>query len=250
MNFPRDYTSVCLPKGQQTGESYLDCRHTLVGNSWHVGVVTWLLHQLFYPLGLTEVDSLSAVVDRCSPGKSLDLPGYLRRLPLNHVRSVEPLQPELALAKRLINFVSVKGEDLLIQGESENSVKFHRLRSSVPAKLWRWRTILGWPWQHPGHHINRLELQATLTTLQWRLQRKRHVQCRFLHLTDSLVTLHSLTRGRSSSRKLRPILSKINALLLACDVRPIWAYVSTKQNPADRPSRRPIRKTCQKVKSM
>ena len=29
--------------------------------------------------------------------------------------------------------------------------------------------------------------------------RKRQMQCRFLHLTDSLVALHALSRGRSSS---------------------------------------------------
>lgn len=52
------------------------------------------------------------------------------------------------------------------------------------------------------------------------------------------MCLHSLSRRRSSSRKLRSVLSKINALLLAADVHPVWGYVNTKQNPADRPSRR------------
>ena len=153
---------------------------------------------------------------------------------------------ECALTRRLAGFISVKGEDLLLQAATENSVRYHRLRTSVPARLWRWRVVCGWTWKHQGHHINSLELQAVLGTLQWRLERLREGRCRFVHLTDSLVTLHCLTRGRSSSRKLRGTLSKINALLLAADVRPIWAYVSTKQNPADRPSRRPVLKTCQK----
>jgi hypothetical protein len=34
--------------------------------------------------------------------------------------------------------------------------------------------------------------------------------------------------------KLRAVLSKINSLLLASDVHPVWGYVATKQNPAER----------------
>lgn len=59
MGFPIDYTSACLPKGQQKGEIYLDTRHTLVGNSWHVPVIAWLLQLLCAPLGLTSVNTLS-----------------------------------------------------------------------------------------------------------------------------------------------------------------------------------------------
>ena len=86
------------------------------------------------------------------------------------------------------------------------------------------------------------------TCLRWRICRKRQMHCRFVHLTDSLVALHSLSRGRSSSRKMRSVLSRINALLLATGVVPIWAYIGTKQNPADRPSRRPVLKVCRKRK--
>ena len=250
MGFPVHYTAPCLPKQQQQGQAYLDARHTLIGNSWHVPVITWLLSQIFGPLGLTPIRTLEEVVKVCTPGTSRSLPTFLRRLPFKQQRKASMARTEQDLAKRLINFVSVKGEDLLLQAATENSVRFHRLRSSVPARLWRWRVVCGWPWQHTHHHINTLELRAVLTSLQWRLERRKEFGCRFIHLTDSLVCLHSLTRGRSSSRKLRGILSRINALLLAADVRPVWAYVSTKQNPADRPSRRPVHKTCQKRKSI
>ena len=217
---------------------FSDTRHTLIGNSWHVPTISCLMFQLFNQLGLTPHESLAAVVESTSPGGDTQLQGYLRRKPLNVEKCLLPATPQESLARKLMQFVSVKGEDLLLQAETENQVKFHRLRSSVPSPLWKWRTICGWAWKHPGFHINALELQAILTSLQWRLSRKRHHRCRLLHLTDSLVSLHVLTRGRSSSRKLRPIVSKINALLLACDVQALWGYVSTKQNPADRPSRR------------
>ena len=242
MGFPVGYTGACVPKGQQKGESYLDSRHSLVGNSWHVPVIAWLLSQLCHPLGLTPYGSLDEVVKAASPGHDKGLQGFLRRPPLNPLRKQNREAPETQLTKKLLQFVSVKGEDLLLQAESENCVRFHRLRASVPSKLWKWRTVCGWPWKRQGYHINVLEMQAVLTCLQWRVGRKRQHHCRLLHLTDSLVTLHALTRGRSSSRKLRPVLSKINALLLAADVYPIWGYVATKQNPADRPSRRPVLK--------
>lgn len=207
-----------------------------------VQVVAWLLKELFRPLGLAPVASLQEVVRAASPGLDSQLQAYLRRLPLNPVKGSYHQAPEKALTQKLMQFVSVKGEDLLLQADSENQVKFHRLRASVPARLWKWKTVCGWPWKHPGYHINALELQAVLTCLQWRISRKRHHRCRLLHLTDSLVVLHALSRGPSSSRRLRPILSKVNALLLASDVHPVWGYVNTKQNPADRPSRRPVRK--------
>ena len=242
MGFPVGYTEGCLPKGQQSGEHYADVRHTLIGNSWCVQVIAWLLKELFYPLGLTPLGSLQEVVRAAAPGQDSQLQAYLRRPPLNPVKGSQHLAPEGILTKKLMQFVSVKGEDLMLQAESENQVKFHRLRASVPTQLWRWKTVCGWPWKHRGFHINALELQAILTCLQWRVSRKRHQCCRMLHLTDSLVALHALSRGRSSSRRLRPILSKINALLLASDVFPVWGYVASKLNPADRPSRRPVRK--------
>eukprot|EP00435_Cladocopium_sp_Y103_P032749 s505_g8.t1 len=67
MGFPVDYTLACLPKGQQKGEAYLDTRHTLVGNSWNVTVITWLMKELFLPLGLTPLQSLGEVVLATSP---------------------------------------------------------------------------------------------------------------------------------------------------------------------------------------
>ena len=242
MGFPKGYTTACRPKSQQQGMAYEDARHTLIGNSWRVPTIAWLLNELMEPLGLSQVTGLIGVMAACHPGSSSSLQGFLQRPPLVPMRGQVLEDSQLLLAKKLLTFVSVKGEDLMLQASTENQMRFHRLRASIPAKLWRWRAVCGWPWQNPDFHINVLEMQAVLATLKWRVSRLRNRQCRFLHLTDSLVTLHALSRGRSSSRKLRAVLSKINALLLASDLHPVWAYVSTKQNPADRPLRRPVLK--------
>ena len=64
-------------------------------------------------------------------------------------------------------------------------------------------------------HINVLEAKATLTTLRWRTEQRPQQDFRIVHLVDSLVVMHCLTRGRSSSKKLRRTVMKIGALLLA-----------------------------------
>ena len=246
MGFPLHFTSHALPKSRQSGVGYLDVRHSLIGNSWNVQVVTWLLSNLFGRLGLTSVTSVAQVVSHTSPGRDDSLRAYLQRLPLTPPKGKSGCEHEAILADKLSSFVSIKGEDILLQAPSEQLVRFQRLRASIPARLWRWRVVAGWRWKFREAHINELELRAVLTTLLWRLERRRQKHCKFIHLVDSLVVLHALSRGRSSSRKLRRPLSQINSLLLAVDAHPVWACVSTKQNPADRPSRLKVKKHASK----
>ena len=146
-------------------------------------------------------------------------------------------EPNTPIVHKLANLISVKGEDILLSTPSSQLCKYHRLRASVPARIWRWRVVTGWKWRGQKEHINSLELRAVLTSMRWRIQHRGQVGYRFLHLTDSLVVLHSLSRGRSSSRKLRSSLSRINALLLCSSSQALWGYVHTAQNPADKPSR-------------
>ena len=54
MGFPVGYTSGCMPKSLRGTQDWKDCRLTLVGGSWAVPVVAWLLSQLLGPLGLSR----------------------------------------------------------------------------------------------------------------------------------------------------------------------------------------------------
>ena len=241
MGIPVGYTRPCVGKQDQRGDHWNDIRLTLVGNSWQVGVIAWLVYQLAFKLGLCRPHSVQDIVDKLTPGRGTHLQSLLLRPPVGvHGRLLTCL--EKPLLRKLLGLVSIKGEDLMVQSASEPQVKFHRLRTSVPAKLWKWREVAGWSWKRAGDHINILELRAVLTTIRWMVQRRRLRQCRVLHLIDSLVCLHALSRGRSSSQKLRMVLVKVNSLLLAADLHPCWGYVHTSQNPADRPSRRPLRR--------
>ena len=58
-----------------------------------------------------------------------------------------------------------------------------------------------------------------------------------MHLLDSQVATSILTRGRSSSKRLRSVLRRYNALVLAVGAYPLYAYVHSEDNPADVPSR-------------
>ena len=45
MGFPRGYTVACFPKAKQGSSEHNDERLTLIGNSWNVTVVCWILSQ-------------------------------------------------------------------------------------------------------------------------------------------------------------------------------------------------------------
>jgi hypothetical protein len=240
MGFPMGYTRQCMKEALHDIPAHTDCRLSLIGNSWHVGVVAWLLTQLLVPLGLIEPISLQELVDQLTPGKNTTLQGLLLRPPCG--QGNKTLTPSEKLIAKLCSLVSLKGEDIMLQGSSDAPVRYHRLRPSLPAKLWRWRTVTGWKWRGDPEHINVLEARAVLTTVRWRVNQRKQTNVRCVHLVDSLVVLHALTRGRSSSRKMRRTMMRISAYLLASGLQPLLGYVDTKQNPADKPSRWGIKK--------
>lgn len=211
LGFPLGYTGACLPKNQRKGEAYADVRTYLLGNSWSISVVASLLHQLLCPLGLCREMSVQALVDKLKPVGGDLLQQVLLRRPLRALPCPEDDQA-YSLAKKLASLVSVKGEDILLTSSVSEQARYHRLRATVPSALWKWKIVSGWKWTRKGDHINVLELRAILTALRWRIGHKHHVGVRVIHLTDSLVCLHALTRGRSSSPKLR----RISVALMLC----------------------------------
>ena len=236
MGFPVGYTMNSVPKGERGTQAHLDLRHTLIGNSWSVPVVSWLIGQLMGRLGLCPLYTPQQIMNMLTPQGQVYLQTRLWRVPLRPSRAKQT-EGTGALVQKLSNLVSIKGEDVLLTTPSSQLCKYHRLRATIPSRLWTWKVVSGWKWTGDKEHINSLELRAVLTSLKWRLTQKGEVGLRFLHLIDSLVVLHSLSRGRSSSRKLRSSLSRICALLLCSSSQPMWGYVHTEQNPADRPSR-------------
>ena len=238
MGFPRDYTAHCRPKSYRAGKDFENERLTLIGNSWQVGVIVYLVSCLLYPLGLCEKLGAEQIRQLLRPGCGRNLQTVLLNPPLRQLGKAPAIEGSRHLVKRMLGVISIKGEDLLLQAANETQVRYHRLRASVPSRLWRWREIAAWQWEGSPEHINSLELRAILTAVKWWVSKRKSTNAKFLHLTDSLVCLHALTRGRTSSRRLRRTLMRINSFLLGADLHPVWGYVHTSQNPADRPSRR------------
>lgn len=239
MGFPRHYTTNCVVKREQGTMAHNDTRLSLVGNSWSVPVVAWILSKLGVLLGLNELLSVEEIVQRTAPGATTDFQTFLQRPSMTQQYFKKTHDGGKRLVNKFLSLVSLKGEDIMLQSSSEDQARYHRLRASVPARLWKWKTAASWAWSSRHEHINVLETRAVLTALRWRLERQKQLHGKFIHLVDSLVVLHSLSRGRSSSKKLRRTILRVNALLLATKSQAVWAYVHTKQNPADAPSRRP-----------
>eukprot|EP00438_Fugacium_kawagutii_P019140 Skav224297 [mRNA] locus=scaffold2121:139884:141047:+ [translate_table: standard] len=239
VGFPRGYTVQCMVKAKHGTQSHTDCRLSLIGNSWNVTTIAVLLSHLGEILGLNPPLSVQDIVQRSAPGSAIDFQTFLQRPFMRVPRGPKPVTNELHLVRKLVSMVGIKGDDLLLQAASEDVIRYHRMRASVPARFWKWRTVASWTWQSLEEHINVLEMRAALTALRWRIEKQEIVQSKFVHLLDSMVCLHALSRGRSSSRKLKRTLLRMNALILASDSHVVWAYVHTKDNPADRPSRRP-----------
>ena len=109
-----------------------DIRKTLLGN--------W---------GLAPYASVQTLIDRLAPGGGSHLQTVLLRPPVQ--RESNQLLPDDGLTRKLSGLASIKGEDLLLHATSEQLVRHHRLRASVPSKLWKWREVSGRQWKTPAH---------------------------------------------------------------------------------------------------
>ena len=86
-------------------------------------------------------------------------------------------------------------------------------------------------------HINLQEHRAVLAAIKYRTRIMSELNRRAAHFVDSLVSMLPIAKGRSSSYGIYSILRRTNALILMGGLTMCVGYVSTKNNPADRPSR-------------
>ena len=142
LGFPVGFTRQCLSKVQQNSTDHMDCRLTLLGNSWSVPVITWLLSFLLHRLGFMDAISIQEIVTKLAPGQAPTLQGLLLRPAMNWSTSTQDCSE--VLVRKFCGLVSLKGEDILLQHQTDVPVKYHRLRMSLPSKLWRWKTVSGW----------------------------------------------------------------------------------------------------------
>jgi hypothetical protein len=103
-----------------------------------------------------------------------------------------------------------------------------------------WRTIMALPWRSAQQtHINIKEMRAVRSAVQWTYSLgHRSFGSVIGLLTDSMVVVGAIRKGRCSSFRLLTALRHVNALLLAGGARLDVHYVPSALNPADEPSRR------------
>ena len=228
MGFDRGYLSKAISPKLSHDEAF-DLVGRMVGNSFHVHVVVVLLHSLLVNFGVaTDRDLVNL---RASQGDASA--GWLLH-PRFVTRNVETHDT----AKLVLHFMRQAergGTDVRLDVGIPFRIQAWP-RSGINSSLFHWSVIHGYPWKHAAH-INVLELQAVTNSVKWRLRKFHGRPCRALHLIDNQVVCSIVTKGRSSSFRMRRSLAQLNAHLLASGLVLIIGYVSTDCNPSDIPSR-------------
>ena len=230
MGFERDHTVNCWSAADRRAhpKAFELARCSLIGNSFHAGVIAWLLsHQLAEWGFLSRPISVREVAD---PGIAANLYDD-EQVPAEPLETVAPVM----LVRHYISRQSHRG------GDVSHISNIRHVHSAIPQAIdpteWHWKTCISTRWRIQGEHINTLECRAYLLALRWRIKSVENSGTRFLHLVDSNVTRGVCVKGRTSSKMLRRVLAKINATILAAHIVPHLGFVRTHRNPADRPSR-------------
>lgn len=82
MGFPVGFTKNCVPKSQRKGKEAEDIRLSLIGNSWSVPVVAWLLGQLLAKQGFVDYHAPQDVLEKLKADHLSSLQARLFRSPL------------------------------------------------------------------------------------------------------------------------------------------------------------------------
>lgn len=143
--------------------------------------------------------------------------------------------PADLMVRQLARRVSHNGSDIRVSVGIPTNPKLYP-RQSVPANFWEWKVTFQRKWE-VAEHINALELRSILLTLQWRLSHLRSMNEKFLHLSDSAVSISVLAKGRSSSKALHHIIRRIGSILLATNQYFMGIHVDSFENPTDAASR-------------
>ena len=139
------------------------------------------------------------------------------------------------LHQALLRRVNHTGSDVRIcSGFITNPKAFPR--QSASARWWLWKKGFAYRWQLK-EHINALELRSLIHALEYRVHHFKEVSSRVFHLTDSYVVMSIVSKGRSSSKILSPLLRRLSALLLSYGLFLVVVHVESTENPTDGESR-------------
>lgn len=217
-------------------QDYEDARCSLVGDSFSMySFVIFAWGSCAHALpGMTYkhlCDRMGMAPGFCAPP---DAKCPLARKLVYGSTSAEPVAVH-QLTRLLLARVNHTGSDVRISSGAVMNPKAYPRQSACSA-WWCWRRVFNCRWEK-AEHINRLELRSILLALRWRVQRLGECHCRFIHLTDSYVSMSIVSKGRSSSTAYMSIMRQISAVQLGFQLHPVLIHVESTDNPTDDASR-------------
>ena len=233
MGFPRDYTLAAVASSRYSSDKVNAEyeRKALMGNSFSAQVVAWLLahvlRQFELITRLPTPDELAAGI----PLELASLPVEGEVEPEEFTGDEQERPPGFILARRIVGLAGHRGSDVRISQDSTAAPESWP-RAEVPAHWWRWKTGFSFVFNHP-EHINAFEVRAALATLRWRTRQRKFLNCKVVHLLDSSVGIGVLTRRRSTSWRLAPLVRRFCALELASQTHTVFGFTPSTHNHAD-----------------
>jgi len=231
------HTSLCWNASdiKRSPQEYEDLRKTLVGDSFSCYSFSYVAAMLVQQW--VSVPRYGMLANRMGmpPGFccSLDVEIPLTR-ELSYGLSTKSF-PVSGLHSCLLRRVNHTGSDVRIaSGLVLNPKAFPR--QSALADWWEWSKVFAYRWQKHDH-INSLELRSIIHAIEWRVRHLKEHHVRIFHLTDSYICMSIISKGRSSSRMLKPLLRRLGAILLTFDLQLIISHVESTENPTDHDSR-------------
>ena len=223
---------------KQNPQGYEDCRKSLVGDSFNCFSFVFVAAMLVKPW--VKISNYDLLWKRLGMAPGFCAPLHIQVPMTRALRyGTFPLGDQpigvVELHQALMRRCNHTGSDIRIaSGAIMNPKAFPR--QSVNASWWNWSKVFACKWTRVDH-INSLELRAILQTLEWRVFHRKESCLRLVHLTDSYVCMSVVSKGRSSSAMLKPLLQRLSAVLLAFDLYLLVGHVESLDNPIDHDSR-------------
>ena len=213
-----------------------DERNSLLGDSF--SIYSFMIIAAFASFPWTHAIEISSMNNRTGlpPGYSL----HLRHTWPLSATSQTPKELSMRgtlqeLNQWLLRRTNHTGADVrLISGTLMNPRAFPR--ESVRSTWWEWQQLFTVQWDFE-EHINPLETRAIFLSLLWRARNGCLTSRRIFNVTDSYVALSVLAKGRTSSKKLQPIVRKVCSMLLAAQAFLVLGHIDSADNPTDEGSR-------------
>ena len=238
MGFGANHTSLAYStsKAKQNPRDYEDERCSLIGDSF--AIPSFMIIAGFAVFPWTQSMQVRQMNERLGmpPGASLNIK---IRCPINQggllPQLTEQIKPVQELHKHLLRHANHTGSDVrIVTGEIMDPRKYPR--RSASSMWWSWQAVFATRWRFQ-EHINALEVRAVYLALLWKARERCFCSRKIFHLTDSYVAMSILSRGRTSSKALQPLVRKISALLLSGHAHLILAHLESSDNPTDEGSR-------------